>query len=275
MRGLFRNTALLVALAPALQAQGPERARVIADNSFLIEEAYNQEPGVVQHISAFVRERGAGFWAYTFTQEWPFLDQKHQLSFTLPVQHIESPSTVATRVSDVALNYRYQLVGTNGTVSVAPRFSLLLPTGSAKQGVGAGAFGIQWNVPVSAKLAKRLVAHWNIGATVNPSARNALGAKATTAAYNLGASAVWLVHPAFNVLVEAAWTRAEAVAGPGGTTASSELFINPGIRWAHDFAGGLQIVPGIGFPIGVGPSDGDHSVFFYLSFEHPFRKVGR
>jgi hypothetical protein len=32
----------------------------IQDNSFLIEEAYNQEPGVVQHISVFTRTRSSG-----------------------------------------------------------------------------------------------------------------------------------------------------------------------------------------------------------------------
>jgi len=30
-------------------------------------------------------------------------------------------------------------------------------------------------------------------------------------------------------------------------------------------------VPGIAFPIGVGPSAGDDAVLLYLSFEHPFR----
>ena len=32
----------------------------LEDNSFLIEEAYNQERGVVQHISNFARVRGSG-----------------------------------------------------------------------------------------------------------------------------------------------------------------------------------------------------------------------
>ena len=48
----------------------------IQDNSFLLEEAYNQEAGVVQHISAFQRMRG-GEWIATFTQEWPAPGQTH------------------------------------------------------------------------------------------------------------------------------------------------------------------------------------------------------
>jgi len=34
----------------------------IADNSFLIEEAYNQEAGVVQHISNLVRDEAGDGW---------------------------------------------------------------------------------------------------------------------------------------------------------------------------------------------------------------------
>ena len=34
---------------------------------------------------------------------------------------------------------------------------------------------------------------------------------------------------------------------------------------------GLQIVPGIAFRIGVGPSGGQHALFLYLSLEHSFR----
>jgi len=26
-------------------------------------------------------------------------------------------------------------------------------------------------------------------------------------------------------------------------------------------------------PVGVGPSSGERGVFFYLSFEHPYRKI--
>jgi hypothetical protein len=44
--------------------QGP-----IQDNSFLAEEAYNQEPGVVQHIQTFTPLWNSRTWAYSFTQE--------------------------------------------------------------------------------------------------------------------------------------------------------------------------------------------------------------
>ncbi len=41
----------------------------IQDNSFLVEEAYNQNFGVVQHISSFTRFWNSKDWNYTFTQD--------------------------------------------------------------------------------------------------------------------------------------------------------------------------------------------------------------
>ena len=253
--------------AGAQQRAGPPP---ISDNSFLMEEAYNQEPGVVQHISAFQLFRGADSWAYTFTQEWPVFSRTHQLSFTLPIQRVHDGSSVATGLGDVAVNYRFQLAGAE-RLSVAPRLSLLLPTGRAKSELGTGALGVQVNVPVSAVVGGKVVTHWNAGGTVTPSAKNAVGDRATTVAYNLGASVVWLARPTFNFLVEVVWTREEAVTSPGRTAASNGLSVSPGIRWAYNFSSGLQIVPGIAYPIGVGPSAGDDAILFYLSFEHPFR----
>ena len=55
-----------VARAAAAQDPGP-----IRDNSFLVEEAYNQDPGVVQHLQLFIWNWKSGGWAWTFTQEWP------------------------------------------------------------------------------------------------------------------------------------------------------------------------------------------------------------
>jgi len=261
---------LLAAAATHAGAQEPAAPPSISDNSFLMEEAYNQEPGVVQHISAFQLFRGADSWAYSFTQEWPLFGRTHQLSYTLPIQRTHNGSAIATGLGDVAVNYRFQLAA-GERLSVAPRLSLLLPTGRAKSDLGAGALGVQVNLPASVVVARKVVTHWNAGGTLTPSAKNAVGDKATAVACNLGASVVWLARPTFNALLEIVWTREEAVTGPGRTAASHGLSISPGIRWAHNFSSGLQIVPGVAFPIGVGPSAGDAAVLLYLSFEHPFR----
>lgn len=49
----------------------------------MLEEAYDQEPGVAQHISAFSRSAETGSWVYSFTEEWPIRGQAHQWSVTL------------------------------------------------------------------------------------------------------------------------------------------------------------------------------------------------
>jgi hypothetical protein len=90
-------------------AQDAEKNPPIQDNSFLIEEAYNQEAGVIQHINTFTRSRNDD-WLYTFTKEIPIPNQKHQLSFILPVQKISGFPGSETGIGDVAINYRYQLV---------------------------------------------------------------------------------------------------------------------------------------------------------------------
>ena len=63
---------------------------------------------MVQHIGTFARAAG-GDWEFAFTQEWPLGGIRHQLSYIIPVQR---STTTGTGLGDVALNYRYQLVGT-------------------------------------------------------------------------------------------------------------------------------------------------------------------
>jgi hypothetical protein len=250
--------------------RGDEPPGPIQDNSFLVEEAYNQEPGVVQHINTFMRNSRTGEWLYTFTQEWPVPGQTHQLSYTLPYQKADSSPDGRKGLADVLLNYRYQLLGDGeAAVAVAPRFSLVLPTGDERQARGSGAMGYQVLVPVSVVLSKSLVTHWNLGATWTPGAKNMAGDKADLTTWNMGQSLIWLAHPNFNAMLEFAFSTGEAVAGPGLKSRVDTCYVSPGCRFAINFKNGLQIVPGLAFPIGVGPSRGERSVFFYLSFEHP------
>jgi hypothetical protein len=265
---------LLIAQPPSsLRAQTPRPdAPGIADNSFLIEEAYNQEAGIVQHISAFQRSLRDRQWLYTFTQEWPLRGQHHQFSVTLPVEHVALAGAGVTGVGDIGLNYRYQLLGAAARVAVAPRLSLLLPTGNEKRALGNGGWGVQANLPVSVALSSRLITHWNAGTTVIPGATNELGEEAGVQGYSLGGSVIWQARRTFHFLCEMSWTRDEFVTGPGQTGGEVSITLNPGIRWAHNFPSGLQIVPGIAVPIGLGPSWGELGLFLYLSFEHAFRR---
>ncbi len=271
---------LLVTVCAAAPGQTPpggpqpaEEDRPIQDNSFLVEEAYNQDPGVVQHINFFQRDGRTAQWLSTFTQEYPVPRIQHQLSYTIAAQRIDSFSGTVTGLGDIALNYRYQLVGDGGAkVAVAPRLTLLLPTGDARRGLGAGSTGVQVSLPVSTVLSDSWVAHWNAGATFTPSARDERGEKADARGYNFGASVIWLGRRV-NAMLETVWSRSEAVTGPGRTRGTTTFLVSPGIRWSYDLASGLQIVPGIGVPLGVGPSRGQHAIILYLSFEHPFWKA--
>jgi hypothetical protein len=224
----------------------------IADNSFLVEEAYNQEAGVVQHIGTWLRAMRTAPWIFTFTQEWPLGSQTHQLSYSIPFQQGGSPNRYSG-FGDAAINYRYQLLAADAPVSLSPRVSLLIPTGSEARGLGSGSLGAQVNLPLSARLGSSVVTHWNAGVTAIPDI--------TT--FNLGGSVIWLAHPVFNIVCEAIWLEQN--------TGARTVVLNPGVRWAHNFASGLQIVPGVAYGIGLGPSRGEETLFFYLSFEHRFK----
>ena len=243
---LFTLPALL--LASPLVGQDAEH---IADNSFLIEEAYNQEAGVVQHINTFSRAETDGSWEYGFTQEWPLGGIRHQLSYTVPVVDLDG---VGVGLGDALLNYRYQLLGNGETpLHVAPRLSLVLPTGSEESGRGAGSVGLQGNFPVSYVVGDALVVHSNTGFAVDGES-GAVDAR-------LGASGILRLRPWVNLVLETVW----------GTDQEDVLFLNPGVRWALDLAGGLQIVPGLAYTLALGPGASD-ALFLYLSFEHPFRR---
>ena len=155
----------------------------IQDNSFLVEEAYNKNFGVVQHISSFTRFSDSKDWNYSFTQEWPAPgDERHH---TLVAVH--SGSFPGVGVGDVFLNYRYQLIGSGETrVAFSPRLSLIFPTGDSSKGRGSGSFGLQTNLPWSVVLGRKLVSHWKASATFFPHAQDASGDRAATAGYNFG-----------------------------------------------------------------------------------------
>ena len=237
-------------------ASGPARPPAIEDNSFFIEEAYNQEEGVVQHISTFMR-LGAPLRTsnYGFTQEWPVGSQTHQLSVTLPYSWSASSGT---GFGDTLLNYRYQLFGHDDWAAFAPRFSLVLPTGNQESRKP----GVQVNLPGSRRLNAWLVAHANAGATYLPGT--------DTRAYNVGGSVIGLVTRNLNVMLEVSSTFTRERDDAGRRTRGRETIVSPGLRYAIN-VGGLQIVPGLAVPFRHAVGRTSTGLFAYLSFEHPFK----
>ena len=254
--------------SPAKPSAGaPTAPAPISDNSFLVEEAYNQEAGVVQHI-ANVRRFPYGSFLFTFTQEWPAPGQRHQLSYTAPVL---GGGGAGTGIGDLVLNYRYQLLGKDEEkVWMSPRVSAILPTGSVADGRGSGGPGVQVNFPLSIAIADALVTHWNAGATFTR-AKALNGVRENTWDLNAAASAIWLLSPTFNLMLEAAWERDESLDDVGVRSAEGHLVLLPGVRAAINMPSGMQIVPGFGVPINVGTAGGQRDLFFYLSVEHRFK----
>jgi hypothetical protein len=258
----------LVAAWPLLSFAEEEQPK-IRDNMFLVEEAYNQEPGVIQHIQTFLLDPKSREWEYSFTEEWPLPTDRHQLSVTIP---IVSPSDGDSGLADVMINYRLQAFGAGGAgwLAIAPRISLVLPTGSPRMGTGNGGLGMQFNLPVSIELGRYVAAHLNGGITCSPDSRSPAGRRDWTLGASAGIGLVWLALPWFNVLVEDIYTTEEEVLDNGAKGRSHEVIINPGVRFAIGGPGGLQVVPGISMPVRVFPNDeGRFNIFVYLSFEHP------
>jgi hypothetical protein len=271
MRAHLAVALALIGAAP-LEAQEPLPQPAIEDNSFLIEEAYNQDPGVVQHISTVTltgpNRRDA---VLGFTQEWPFRGQRHQLSYSLlyQIQQGDAPDGFG----DLLLNYRQQLRDADPW-AVAPRLSLILPTGSERKGLGAGTLGGQVNLPVSVRIGPALAAHLNAGMQVLARVRDSAAAGGAThrtlTTYTLGASLIGPVTRPVNLMLEfvQAWTG--TIQPGGGVTHEATSTVSPGLRFALNF-GETQVVPGVGIPITFG--DGDHTtaLLLYFSVEHPFR----
>ena len=203
------------------------------DNSFLLEEAYNQEPGVVQHLGTFVQDGDT--WELVFVQEWPLGSQRHQLSYDIPLND--------DGLGDVSIHYRYQLIGDGDSdLAIAPRLSVILPTGDDSEA------GVEVGLPISRVLAPRLITHTNLDVTWQNGTE--LG---------VGQSLIYALSGTAHLMLEALYTKPDE----GDAT----LLISPGYRRAFNRPSGWQIVPGFAVPIGIGPSAGEHAVLLYLSFE--------
>lgn len=259
------------AAAQSVPSSEPAASGVIADNSFFIEEAYNQEPGVAQHVFAaahFPAPRST--WNTTLTGEFPLHTQRHQGSWTLAFASSGAQDNL--RPADLLLSYRLQLDDGAGGVAIAPRVSLIVPLSDERSSVGNWSF--QSNLPVSIDRMRPLVAHLNAGATYTPHREAISGGDGGYVAgardlidYNLGASLALLAHPQVNVLFEAVRTWTGYVNRHGHAAHATETVACPGIRAAINTAAG-QIVPGVGLPIRWSDEGRDVGLFLYLSFEH-------
>ncbi len=257
----MKTILLFIALFVSIGA-AQEFTKAIEDNSFYIEEAYNQEEHVVQHII-----NGSGFspgsiYDASFTQEWPAFGQAHQLSYTIPLQLNTSINPSKKGIGDIMLNYRYQLMN-ESELAVSPRLSVILPTGDDAFGFGYGVVGAQVNIPISTRISNNVVSHYNIGGTIYPQVH--IGTfNATISEFFIGVSTIFLADPNFNAMLEVLFTSSGS-----SYSRTHELIISPGFRWALNLDD-LQIVPGLAFPFSFVSGKQENGVLLYLSFEHPY-----
>jgi Putative MetA-pathway of phenol degradation len=257
---------LLLALAsPAARADDdPRMVAGIADNSFLIEEAYNQEAGVVQHIATLQRQRRD--WFFSFVQEWPFTTQTHQVSYSVPYTWLRSDGQHAQGIGDIMLNYRYQaLMESATTPAFAPRLSLILPSGNRSKGLGDGSLGVGVLLPFSKIVSDRVALHANAGVT---HLFDVDGHSPTS--FLLGGSAIYAVTRDFNFLLEGLAEWNESVNDLRQLERETTFTLNPGFRTAVNFPDDSQFVVGFATPITFSRDRTDFGLFFYLSYEHRF-----
>lgn len=264
---------LIMSLATSARAQAPVAANPqdssrpfeILDNSFLVEEAFNQEGRIFQNIFN-VRVARGGDWESTFTQEWPVFGQTHQFSYTIPFSGLST----GHGVGNVFLNYRLQVsTEEGGGPAFSPRLSLILPSasGSVSKGIGDGDVGWQVNLPFS-RQAGDLYVHWSAGFTQTPRAafgdttRNLFSPQAA-------GSLIYRLRPMFNLMLEAV-AEWEAQADQAGTARSRTVTVSPGFRTGWN-TGDVQTIIGAALPIAVSEGNTtDVGVFGYFSVELPF-----
>lgn len=238
-------------------------AEAVEDNSFLVEEAYNQEPGVVQFINVYQKNKETNDWNYTFINEIPMGSQSHQFSYEFPFIHTDSSSS--TDIGDVKFNYRYEFFRSDKIVTTG-RFSVKTPTGKYDKGMGTGQTGQEISLVSSVIVSDKWVQHWNMGASYTPNSKNASGAKADNSSFFLANSNVWLFTDNLNFMLETVATSTEATTADKKTEWSSTVTLSPSLRYAIDYKD-WQFVPGFAVPTGVGPTAGTVQYLVYLSIE--------
>lgn len=211
----MKSLAIALLLTTPLFAQtAHEDLKTLQDNSFFLEEAYNQDPGVIQHIGVFTLGEDDQ-WELSFTEEFPLHGQRHQISYDVPVN--------GDGLGDVNIHYRYQLLGdADADLAISPRLSVILPTGDDSE------TGVAIGLPISRVLMPRLAWHTNAELTFQDGTN-----------FSLGQSLVYAFSNRVNFHLEATYDHD-----------ADEVIVSPGARWSFERPSGWQIVPGVAVPFG-------------------------
>lgn len=253
------------------QPPPPPEPFAIADNSFFVEEAFNQEGRIFQNIVGALFEEGGGF-GLAFTQEWPAPSMKHQLSYTATVLSVDGEAGPG----DVLLNYRYQLLEEGpGRPAMSPRVSLVVPVGEAR-GLGDGGWGLQFNLPVSKQLDDFYV-HGNAGLTWFPSIGTdhypVVGPRPADdvglASPFVAGSVIYRLRPMFHLMFESVVDWRESIVAASLTERDTAVIFSPGARGGWNI-GDKQVIVGVALPVTRVSGETFTGVFGYFSYELPF-----
>jgi Putative MetA-pathway of phenol degradation len=274
---IFAFWLAVLTLFSGVTARAAEPIDGFEDNGFLVEEAYNQGRGEVQHTFSAVytndfRSRG---WSFNFEQEWWLFTEDHQVAFSIPFSHLREEGENQRGLGDIQIEYRYQLTEEGPNIpAVAPGFSLILPTGNRDKGTGNGVVGYEWSIAASKKVASRLALHANLGLTYLPQVRvwldddQRLSPKRSLVSYDVGASVVLALSSNIHVLLEWVGEFEEEINDKGKKEREFKALLSPGIRAAVVNKDGLQTVVGVGVPIDLTRPADNYGVFLYFSVEH-------
>jgi hypothetical protein len=243
----------------------------VSDNSFLVEEAYNQEPGIFQNIFGWTRAQGGG-WEGSFTQEWPAATMRHQLSYTIP---FDGGAGSSAQLGDVLLHYRYQALEDGaGRPAFSPRVSVILPTD--RRDNASHRPGMQVNLPFS-KQVRDMALHGNAGSTwqrvSSPGVTPGVEPRSVwTSAPLLAGSVIWRATPMFYPMIETTMEFEPSVDADARVTHERVLTISPGFRRGWD-VGDAQVVVGAAVPFTRQGGETTRALLTYFSYELPFRRV--
>jgi hypothetical protein len=250
--------------APATAAKPPF---AILDNSFLVEEAFNQEAGIFQSIFGFQRSGKA--WDFAFTQEWPVRSQQHQFSYTLP--YAGTPNDRG--LGQVMFTYRYQATMEGGRApAFSPRVTLILPAASSAS--MDNGLGLQVNLPASRRRGD-VYFHANAGFTWFPRAETppgpGAGMRTALVSPHVSGSAIYRLRQMLNLMVESVLDFEESFDATGAKGRQRAVTLSPGVRGGWNI-GDHQLILGAAVPVTWVASDSSVGGLLYLSYELPFRK---
>src|SRR3970040_811703 len=126
---IFAPWLAVLTLVSGITAQAAEPRPIdgFEDYGLLVDEAYNQGRGEVQHTfnAGYSNDFRRGGWSFNFEQEWWLFTEDHQVAFSIPFSHLREEGEKQRGVGDILIEYRYQLTDAGPRIrAVSPKFGL-------------------------------------------------------------------------------------------------------------------------------------------------------